>query len=82
MDELNPEYILQEWQDIDRRLLPTFTMIGAMKSGTTSLYHYMNEHPDIYFPKLNNHPLKTGGLEAWRLKAGIQGDQALLSLKN
>jgi Sulfotransferase family len=27
--------------------LPTFVIIGAMKAGTTSLYYYLNEHPQI-----------------------------------
>jgi Sulfotransferase domain len=27
--------------------LPAFIVIGAMKSGTSSLYHYMRQHPDI-----------------------------------
>ncbi len=29
------------------RVLPNFIIIGAMKSGTTSLYKYMSEHPCI-----------------------------------
>ena len=28
--------------------LPNFLIIGAMKSGTTSLYHYLKQHPQIY----------------------------------
>src|SRR5215212_10736723 len=28
--------------------LPTFFIVGAAKSGTTSLYHYLSQHPDIY----------------------------------
>ncbi|MFB0517511.1 MAG: sulfotransferase [Candidatus Neomarinimicrobiota bacterium] len=28
--------------------LPNFLVVGAAKSGTTSLYHYVNQHPDIY----------------------------------
>lgn len=31
---------------------PNFFLIGAMKSGTTSLYHILGEHPDVYFPTL------------------------------
>jgi hypothetical protein len=27
--------------------LPTFVIIGAMKAGTTSLYHYLDQHPEI-----------------------------------
>ncbi len=30
------------------RRLPDFIIIGGMKCGTTSLYHYLNEHPGIY----------------------------------
>ena len=32
--------------------LPNFILAGAMKSGTTSLYHYLNEHPQIYMPRI------------------------------
>jgi Sulfotransferase family len=28
--------------------MPNFLIIGAAKSGTTSLYHYLNQHPQIY----------------------------------
>ena len=28
--------------------LPDFIIIGAAKCGTTSLYHYLNQHPEIY----------------------------------
>ena len=27
---------------------PTFLIIGAAKSGTTALYHYLRQHPQIY----------------------------------
>src|SRR5918995_644162 len=27
---------------------PNFFIIGAQKAGTTSLYHYLNQHPQIY----------------------------------
>ncbi len=30
--------------------LPTFLVIGAAKSGTTSLHHYLRQHPEIYLP--------------------------------
>lgn len=29
-------------------MLPNFLVIGAGKSGTTSLYHYLRQHPDVY----------------------------------
>ena len=28
--------------------LPNFLIVGAAKSGTTALYHYLNQHPDIF----------------------------------
>jgi hypothetical protein len=28
--------------------LPSFFIVGAPKTGTTSLYHYLNQHPQIY----------------------------------
>ena len=30
-----------------RQRLPDFIIIGAMKAGTTTLYHYLSEHPEI-----------------------------------
>ena len=31
---------------------PTFFVVGAPKAGTTSLYFYLNQHPEIYLPKV------------------------------
>lgn len=33
-------------------MLPNFIIAGATRSGTTSLYHYLIQHPNISFPKL------------------------------
>ena len=30
------------------RATPNFFVVGAPKSGTTSLYHYLGQHPDVY----------------------------------
>lgn len=30
--------------------LPNFVIVGAPKSGTTSLFYYLKQHPDIYLP--------------------------------
>jgi hypothetical protein len=30
---------------------PGFFIIGAPKSGTTALYEYLDQHPDVYFPQ-------------------------------
>lgn len=32
------------------RKLPDFLMVGAAKSGTTSLYYYLKQHPQIFLP--------------------------------
>ena len=37
---------------IERMRLPNFFLIGAPKAGTTSLYHYLDQHPDIYLSRL------------------------------
>ncbi len=31
--------------------LPNFLIIGAQKSGTTSLYHYLDEHPEVFMSR-------------------------------
>jgi Sulfotransferase family len=31
--------------------LPTFVVIGAMKAGTVSLGHYLDEHPDVFLAR-------------------------------
>ena len=40
------------------RPLPNFLIIGAQKSGTTSLYEYLRWHPDIFM----SFPMKEPGL--------------------
>ncbi|HEX5017083.1 MAG TPA: sulfotransferase domain-containing protein [Actinomycetes bacterium] len=35
-----------------RLRLPDFLIIGAMKAGTTTLYNYLREHPDVFMPLL------------------------------
>lgn len=30
-----------------KRMLPRFVVIGAMKAGTTSIFHYVQQHPEI-----------------------------------
>ena len=34
--------------------LPNFLVIGAGRSGTTSLHHYLREHPDVYLPAVKS----------------------------
>lgn len=35
--------------------LPNFLIVGAAKSGSTSLYHYLNQHPEVFMP-VNKEP--------------------------
>jgi hypothetical protein len=30
--------------------LPNLVVVGALKCGTTSLYHYLKQHPEVYLP--------------------------------
>src|SRR5262249_42341401 len=39
-----------------QRPLADFLIIGAAKSGTTSLYHYLGQHPALYFPQQLKEP--------------------------
>jgi hypothetical protein len=32
--------------------LPNFFIVGAAKSGTTALYRYLRQHPDVYLPEV------------------------------
>ena len=55
--KINFKKILQNRKKISRRLkqltgsirtIPDFIIIGAQKAGTTSLYHYLTLHPEIF----------------------------------
>src|SRR3954463_6801674 len=49
--------------------LPNFLIIGAAKSGTTALFKYLEQHPEVFisepkephFLALANHPLNFSG---------------------
>jgi hypothetical protein len=61
-----------------RNGLPNFLVIGAAKSGTTSLYHYLRQHPEIFmspvkeprFFALEGHPLDFRGPGDERFRLG------------
>jgi hypothetical protein len=57
-----------------RPLLPTFLVIGAMKAGTTSLYHYLRDHPQVFMPETKEvnffNPLRN-----WRRGVGWYEEQ-------
>ncbi len=35
------------------RKIPNFLIVGAAKSGTSSLHNYLNQHPDVFMPSYN-----------------------------
>jgi len=37
---------------VEKQKKPDFLVVGAAKSGTTSLFHYLNQHPDVYIPEV------------------------------
>ena len=32
--------------------LPNFFIVGAPRAGTTALYHYLSQHPDVFLPRV------------------------------
>lgn len=48
---------------------PNFLLVGAAKSGTTALYHYLDEHPGVYMSPIKE-PLFfcTGGVDRVKLE--------------
>jgi hypothetical protein len=51
-----------------RPVLPNFLVIGAAKSGTTSLAHYLRAHPEAYLPRFEPHYFTAE--RRWRLGQG------------
>ena len=41
-----------------KRKLPNFLIVGAAKSGTSSLHNYLNQHPDVFMPSYNSSGMK------------------------
>jgi hypothetical protein len=52
----------------NRMTLPNFLIIGAMKAGTTSLYYYLQEHPQVYMS-----PVKEPRFFAYGGNPGFRG---------
>jgi len=57
---------------------PNFFVIGVVKGGTTSLYHYLNQHPEVYLPpiKETNH-YAAADIDAARFLPGYATDVAI-----
>ena len=43
------------WISSEPAKLPDFIIVGAMKSGTTSLHSILNTHPSVFIPKKELH---------------------------
>lgn len=41
---------------VDGNQMPDFLMVGAAKSGTTTLYNYLDGHEQVFFPKNHKEP--------------------------
>ena len=63
--------------------MPNFLIIGAQKSGTTAMYHYLKQHPQIYvspvtesvFAFVKNPPVLCGpGAESIQRRMVVQLD--------
>jgi len=55
--------------------MPNFFIVGAQKAGTTSLYHYLNQHPQVYMspikePFFFDHEMDSKGQVVGREFAG------------
>lgn len=56
---------------------PNFVVIGAPKSGTTSLYYYLKQHPDVFLPTQKE--LHYFSYEQLKANAKGPGDELTLS---
>src|SRR5437588_3739397 len=69
--------------------LPNFLIIGAARSGTTSLYQYLRQHPDIFMSRIKETNFYTDEdqiLDSWAVRsrakyetlfAGAKGERAI-----
>ncbi|MGA9509077.1 MAG: sulfotransferase domain-containing protein [Candidatus Sulfotelmatobacter sp.] len=67
--------------------LPNFFIVGAPKAGTTSLYHYLEQHPDVYMspvkePNYFAEEIRLGNISAqWKDWAQREHDALQLYLR-
>lgn len=63
--------------------LPNFVVVGAPRSGTTSLWHYLRAHPDVFMApskelRFFNSDAVAGGLDEYRANfKGWRGERAV-----
>src|SRR5256885_834533 len=54
--------------------LPTFFIVGAPKAGTTSLYHYLDQHPQIYMSAIQEPNYFALEIRPENCDPGLRGD--------
>ncbi len=59
--------------------LPNFLIVGAAKSGTTSLYHYLKQHPEIYMSPVKEPKFITSQFLKFPFK-GVKDDEVMKSM--
>ena len=52
--------------------LPNFLIVGAAKSGTSSLHNFLNQHPEVFMPSNNKEGMKV----KFDITIGQRGDEA------
>jgi hypothetical protein len=58
--------------------LPDFLLAGAMKAGTTSIYHYLRQHPDVFMPD-KKEPHFLAFAAGWDFRFVGPGDQRVFT---
>ncbi|MBP6414624.1 MAG: sulfotransferase, partial [Bacteroidia bacterium] len=51
---------------------PDFFIVGAAKSGTTSLYHYLNQHPEIYLSPIKEPNFFSSDIKIENLRQSVK----------
>jgi len=57
--------------------LPNFLIIGAFKCGTTSLHHYLNQHPEIQMPAMKETDFFSGPANGFPYARGAKRIKSL-----
>jgi hypothetical protein len=48
----SPQTKIADTTDYHMAVRPNFFVIGVVKGGTTSLYHYLDQHPEVFVPRI------------------------------
>jgi hypothetical protein len=59
--------------------LPNFLIVGAAKAGTTSLYHYLRQHPDVFMSAMKEPSFFYAQCVSFPLKGMEPGRKALVT---